>query len=265
MITRRTISIAALAFATLSCSYDEAIRRFTPQDADARSRAYLALLARRQTDSAMSRLMNCERSDPATRQQVVNIIGILDGEHFDSIRVLGANTWSTPRARRVNIDYEMHSPNGWFEASVATFDSAGDWRVYGLHARTLPQSLESMTWFTLRGKSLLQYGWLLATLLCAMITLATAILIAAQKGLPRRWGWVAVALVGYGTFALNWSTGEWSYNLFSVQLLGAGYTHGPYTPYFFAFSFPLGAALALDRYRRWRSQRGAPEVRLSVT
>lgn len=264
MPTRRTLWIAALALATVSCSYDDAIRRFTPPDADAHSRAYLELLSRRQTDSAMARLI-WEMQDPATRQQVVNVIGILDGEHFDSIRVIGANTWSTPQARRVNLTYELHSPNGWFEASVATFDSAGDWRVYGLHATTLSQSLESMQWFTLRGKSLVQYGWLVATILCAMGSLATAIFIGTRKGMPRRWGWVAMALLGYGTFALNWSTGEWSYNLLAVQLLGAGYTRaGPYAPYFFAFSIPLGSAMALDRYRRWKKQGVSPIVPVSV-
>jgi hypothetical protein len=255
MTTRRAFWIAALALATLSCSYDDAIRRFTPADADVRSRAYLALLTRRQTDSAMARLVR-EMQDPATRQQVVNVMGILDGERFDSIRVIGANTWSGPDARRVNLTYELHSASGWFEASVATFDTAGDWRVYGLHATALSQSLESMQWFTLRGKSLLQYAWLLATILCAICSVVTAIFIGTRKGMPRRWGWVAMALLGYGTFAMNWSTGDWSSNLLTVNLLGAGYTRaGLYAPYFFSFSIPLGSAMALDRYRRWKRQR----------
>ena len=257
MITRKALCIAALALASLSCSYDEAVRRFTPADADAHSRAYLALLSRRQTDSAMSRLIG-EMQDPATRQQLVNVMAMLEDEHFDSIRVIGANTWSTTQARRVNLTYELHSPHGWFETSVATFDSAGEWRVYGIHATTLSQSLESMQWFTLRGKSLIQYAWLLATILCAVCSLAIAIFIGTRKGMPRRWRWVAMSLLGYGTFAMNWSTGDWSYNLLSVQLLGAGYTRaGPYAPYFFAFSIPLGAAMALDRYRKWK-KKGIP-------
>ena len=146
-IGSRRLAVAILTLATLSCSHDEMLRKFTPPDADARARAYLALLSRRQTDSAMARLIR-EMQDPATRQQVVNVIGILDGEHFDSIRAIGANTWSTTGAYWVNLTYELHSPSGWFEASVATFDSAGDWRVFGLHATTLPQSLESRQRFT---------------------------------------------------------------------------------------------------------------------
>jgi hypothetical protein len=249
------LAVAVLAFAVSSCSYDDMLHRFTPPDADARARAYLTLLSRRQTDSAMSRIV-WEMQDPATRQQVVNIIGVLDGEHFDSIRVIGANTLSTPDARRVNLTYELHSPSGWFQASVATLDTAGDWRVTGLHANTLPQSLESMQWFTLHGKPPLAFAWLLATILCAMITLASAVFIGMQKGMPRRWLWAAMALLGYGAFALNWSTGQWSYNLFMVQLLGAGYTRaGPYSPYVFTFSLPLGSAMAFDRYRRWRRGR----------
>jgi hypothetical protein len=264
MTTRRTLWIAALALATLSCSYDDAIRRFTPADADARSRAYLALLTRGQTDSATARLIP-ELRDPASRQQLVNVMGVLDGVHFDSTRVIGANTWSGPHARRVNLTYELHAANGWFEASVATFDSAGDWRVYGLHATTLSQSLESMQWFTLRGKSPVQYAWLLATILSAICSLGTAIFIGTRKGMPRRWGWVAMALLGWGMFAMNWSTGDWSYNLLTAQLLGAGYTRaGPYAPYFFSFSIPLGAAMALDRYRRWRRQRVPLAVPVAV-
>jgi hypothetical protein len=254
MPTRRTFAIAALCLTALCCSYDEAIRRFTPPDADANSRAYLALLTRGNTDSAMARL-TWQMQDPATRQQVVNIMGILENEHFDSIRVIGANTWASPDARRVNLSYELHSSSGWFEASVATLDSAGDWRVYGLHAHTLAQSLESTQWFTLRGKSMLQYAWLLATLLNPIICLVTAVFVGTRKGMPRRRLWAAMALLGYGMFALNWSTGEWSIATLSVQFLGAGYVRaGQYAPYIFKFSIPLGAAMALERYRRWKVQ-----------
>lgn len=207
--TARTLVLATATLATLSCSYNEMLRKITPADADARAREYLGLLSRRQTDSAMARLIR-EIQGPATRQQVVNVIGIFDGEHFDSIRVIGANTWSTAAARRVNLTYELHSPNGWFEANVAIF-------------------------------------------------------IGTRKGMPRRWGWVAMALLGYGTFAMNWSTGEWSYNLLSVRLLGAGYTRaGLYAPYVFAFSIPLGSALALERYRRWKTRRVSPNVPVAV-
>ena len=260
MPTRRSLVIAALCLAAVSCSYEKMLHRLTPPDADARARAYLALLTRGQTDSAMARL-TWELQDPAARQQLVNVMAILEDEHFDSTRVIGANISITDSARRVDLGYELHSSNGWFEADVATVDSAGDWRVYGLHANVLAQSLESTQWFSLRGKSMLQYAWLLATFLNPIVCLITAIFIGTRKGMPRRWLWIAMALIGYGMFEMNWSTGEWSIRTLFVQFLGAGYVRaGPYAPYFFKFSLPLGAAMSLERYRRWKSTPVTPVV-----
>jgi hypothetical protein len=260
MSTIRALVIASLVLTPLACSYDDAVRRFTPPDADARSRAYLSLLTRRQPDSAMSRLVG-DLQSPETRQQLINVMGILEDERFDSIRVIGANIVQTTGAKRVDLTYEMRSSNRWFQANVATIDSAGDWKVYDLHVNALPQSLESTEWFALRGKTVLQYLWLLATGLSPVVCAATAIFIATRKSMPRRWRWVFMALIGYGIFQMNWSTGDWSINTLSVQLLGAGYVRAsPYSPYIFKFSIPLGAAMALVRYRSWRAKSAIPVI-----
>jgi hypothetical protein len=63
-----------------------------------------------------------------------------------------------------------------------------------------------------------------------------------------------MALLGAGTFTLNWSTGEHGSTLFAVQFLSAGWMRAsPYSPYMFTFSIPAGAAMAHERYRRWRA------------
>ncbi|HEX8941513.1 MAG TPA: hypothetical protein VF785_00165, partial [Gemmatimonadaceae bacterium] len=60
------VSIAALVLA--ACSGENAIRRFTPQDADARARAYLALFTRDQPDSAAARLVPALAGADAQRE-----------------------------------------------------------------------------------------------------------------------------------------------------------------------------------------------------
>lgn len=258
--TARTLAVAAIALAMVSCSYDAMARKFTPPDADARAREYLGLFAHRQTDAAMGRVVP-QLQTPEVRQELAKITTILANQRFDSMKVIGAATSTINGNRHSSLTYEMHAAGGWFEATVSTVDSAGDWRVDGVRATSLPRPLESEEWFTLSGKSTTEYAWLLATILCPLIAIGTAIFIATRTQMPKRWRWVAMALVGLGTYSLNWTTGDVGANPASVQLLSGGYMRaGPYSPYIFIISFPLGAAVAIDKYRRWRRDRAAAAV-----
>jgi hypothetical protein len=71
-----------IAASLLACSSAGIMRRFTPADADARSREYIAQLQRKQIDSAASRFV-AQLATPEAREQLTRVAAILGDREFD--------------------------------------------------------------------------------------------------------------------------------------------------------------------------------------
>lgn len=245
---------AALVILVLSaCSRDAALRRFTPADADARARAYLALFTRGHVDSAYARLAPSLQT-PTARSELEKVAALLSPVRLDSMKVVGASTNTWAGGRRVNLTYELYlQPSGWTLANVGTVDSAGTWVVEGVSARPLQRPLEEGARFSLSNKAAVYYLWLVITGLCAAISVGMAVFMATRRRMPKHWWWALASLVGVGGYSLNWATGQTGISLFKVQLFSAGALQsGPFTPWIVTFAFPLGALVALSKYRSWR-------------
>jgi hypothetical protein len=254
---RRTC-LVAIGLLTIGCSIDRVVQRMTPADADARSRAYLGLLVRGQLDSAIAPLLP-ELQRAETRAELGKIAALFRGQPLDSTRVIGVQVNTFNGTRHANLSYELHSPAGWFLANVATVDSANRWFVEGASGRTIPEPLEHTTRFTLVGRSPVHYLWLVLMLVAAGTSLGVALFVVSRRTMPRRWLWSAVALVGVGTMTLDWTSGMVGFNPITVMLLsGAVMRAGPVAPWTLSFAFPLGAVLALRRYRGWRASSATP-------
>jgi hypothetical protein len=262
----RLLRCALLALALGGCRADDALRRFTPAEADTRARGYLALFAAHRGAEAETRLLP-GMSGSEAHTAYVAIDSLLGGQHFDSVRVIGSAVNTINGVRHTNLTYEFKSQSGWILANVATVDSAGTWFVEALHARPMPQPLEVTNTFTLGGGSPLHYAWLILTIACAVVSLGTAIWLATRRQMPKRWRWVFLALLGVGGFSLNWTTGETAFRIVNVQLFGAGAMRlGPAAPWILTFGLPVGAILSLMRYRRWlRTPGDAPAASSTLT
>lgn len=145
-----------IAVPLLACSGAGMMRRFTPADADARSRAYIAQLQRKQVDSAALRFVP-QLATSEAREQLTRVAEILGDREFDSSAVVGASVNTINGVRHTDLTYELHSPSSWVLANLATVDTAGSWLVEGFSARPLRRSLEEDSAFTMAGKSLLHY------------------------------------------------------------------------------------------------------------
>jgi hypothetical protein len=209
-------------------------------------------------DSALARL-HPQLAGPEVEQQLARIGAMLDGQRFDSTRVVGVRTNVISGVRHVNLSYERHSARGWSIANVATVDSAGTWFVEGVSAQPIDRPIEESTRFGLQGKTVRHYAWLLLTILAAAISLSTACWIASRRAMPKRWRWVFASLIGVGAFSLNWASGEIGVRLLNVQLASAAFMRpGTVGPWVLTFGVPVGAVAALRRYRRWRASTLVP-------
>jgi hypothetical protein len=91
-----------------------------------------------------------------------------------------------------------------------------------------------------------QVAVLLVAIGLTLFEIATAIIVG-MTPMPRRWLWAVFALFGVGSFAMNWTTGAVSSNLFYVQLIGSIQRIGLAGPWFVSVSFPVGAIVALRK------------------
>jgi hypothetical protein len=76
-----------------------------------------------------------------------------------------------------------------------------------------------------------------------------------------KWLWSFAVLVGVGYFGVNWRTGQWTYQLFAIQIPVFSTIRPFYGPWTVAAYFPLGAIAFL--HRRWKMKitgESIPEV-----
>ena len=148
------------------------------------------------------------------------------------------------------LSYEL---TGHGRYGVATVDVRGRdtlKRIIGLGVSSIPEPLDQANRFTLRGKAPAHYLTLLLALVCVLCSVTAAVKVG-RTPMPGRWLWTLVALVGFGTFQLDWTSGAWHLSLIHFQLLSAGFKKmGPYAPWLISFSLPLGAVIALEKRRR---------------
>lgn len=238
--------------------------RFTTPAERQFSLDYLALLESQRIDSAFALLIPELQSD-TVRQQLVAVATILANHPLDSTSLIGVQLQSTAGTRFVNLSWEYPSHGQWIATNVAArYSPPTPARVAGFSAQLLVQSLRTLNRFTLQDRSVVHIVWLVAVIGMPLFCLTVAARVLTTRGMPKRWIWALVALVGVARFSLNWTTADVAVSPLYLTLFAAGATKaGPAAPWILSFALPLGAVLALVRYRRWiaiHQDTGAPDV-----
>jgi hypothetical protein len=241
--------VGLLTVMTAACSPDSLTKRIATPERDARAQRVIHQVVAGQRDSFLARARFDIDSASAARA-LFQIDSALKGQRVDGLTLIGANQFTSGNTDRITLSYEFRTERGWLAASVATLDSASTWALVGFHVEPLAGELRAVNEFHLGHRSAAQYLALLAMVACALFSLGTAIFLATRRQFPKRWRWVLASLVGVGMVSVDWTTGAVASRLFSVQLLGASAVRpSEFAPWILSFSFPIGAIVALSRYR----------------
>lgn len=248
----RRLSALTTVLLCAACDPDAAMQRMVTPDSDARARGYLALLARQQTDSALARL-DASLMQSNTRETFARMAALAAGSRFDSMHVIGVQLNTLNGIRHTNLTYEYHVPTGWHAANVAWVDSANTWIVEGVSIEPLPAKLETMYAFANAPFRPVGLLWIALATMSAGLSIGSALFVGSRRGMPRRFVWSLVALVGVGAFRLNWTTGATEIALLQLLLAGAGVLRPSVAaPWILTFGIPIGALWSLRRWYRWR-------------
>lgn len=157
------------------------------------------------------------------------------------------------RIANVAIQYAYPSSQ-WILVSATLSGEPDKLRLAGFHVQPLPASLADVNAFTLQGKSLVHYVFLLMAPVSLGIALFAFVVCLRTKGLKRKWLWALFTLMTVSSFTLNWTTGETDVQMLRVFLLGWGVTRfGWLAPWVVTVPIPLGALVFL-----WKHGRRAP-------
>lgn len=247
----RFIYLVAIPFCVLLVGCDQAalMKRFTPPEEESIAKGYVELLQQGKFDQIEHDLDSSLR-DSNVRDTLSKMAALLPAENTKSVKVVGAHIYHNQQSSTVDITFEYRFPSKWVLVNVTTLKNGDVRTLVGFHVTPIADSLENLNKFTLSGKSSLQYLTLICDVGSLLFTLYVFALCIRSKGLKARWLWLIIVLVGFGKFAVNWGTGEWTYQLFAVQIPCFSMSHPLYGPWTVAAYVPLGAIVFLYRRRK---------------
>lgn len=187
---------------------------------------------------------------PATLAQVRSMI---PREEPLSSKTVAWTVISATDMQRASIQQEYVYRGGVVEtyAVLVRKDSSAPWEVYGFHVDRVTNAQIRANAFTLADKRPRQYLFLLWAAASPLLMIAALVSVVRCRGLRRKWLWGILAFAGLGAFHMNWTTGQITVQIVSIQLIGAGVTRtlSVVAPWIVSATIPIGAVVVLWRTR----------------
>jgi hypothetical protein len=245
--------LAAIAFCVflVGCNQAALMKKWTPPETESIARSYVELLRQGQFDR-IERDLDASIKDSNVRDTFAKMAAIFPDGNPESVKVVGAHIFRGPEYSTTDITLEYQFPNKWLLVSVATRRKGEVSSVIGFHVNPMPDSLENLNKFTLVGKSAAQYLILTAAVCSLLFSFYVLVLCVRTKNVKTKWLWMLFILVGVGRLAVNWTTGEFTFALFAIQIPCVAAGQALYGPWTVAIYLPLGAILFLNH--RWNKK-----------
>jgi hypothetical protein len=143
-----------------------------------------------------------------------------------------------------SIEYEyQYSTDRWAYYSFILLEENNQYKIISFNFLPTYKSLDNIHDFTLKGKSFLHYLWLTLMILVPIFIILTVIFII-RTPVKYKWLWILLVIFGVVKFQLNWTTGEFDYQLINFTFFGAGFVKwGVIAPWIMSFSIPLVAII----------------------
>lgn len=245
-----SFTLIGLFFAMLmtGCSQERLMKAFTSPEDEKVAKDYISLLQQQRFDQIENAL------DPAIKAKstdfhktLLDMATQIPAQAPLSIKLVGANFLTSNTLHKSDITYEYQYPDRWVLVRIAVQKKDGVSTITGFNVKKLSNSLENSNRFSLSGKSASQYTMLVAAVIAPLFSLYALILCIRTKMPERKWLWIIGILLGVGTISINWATGDWAFQLVSVQLLSASAVAPQYGTWTISVSLPLCAILFVLR------------------
>ena len=235
-----------------SCSSKQILEKIAPKAEVEFAKQYLGELRAGRLDE-VERQLDVQVRTPDIRIKLAEVASYFPPGEPKSVELIGSHVFQGPDRWSANLSFQYGFENAWLVANVVLERKNGGLVVMGVHVNRIPDSLERINAFTMKGKGPIHYLFLGGVALVVSFIFVILVVCLRCRDLPRKWLWALFILIGVVTLNINWTTGKIGFQPVSFHLLGAGATTaGPYAPWLLHLSFPLGAVMFLARRRRAR-------------
>lgn len=230
--------------------------KFATDQQEAVAKGWVRQLRERHFDAIEAAVDERLRTD-ALRPELEKMADAIPPGEPTSVVLVGDQHVASSTGSSVNLTYEYDYGGCYLLANVAIGTKDGVSRIIGLSAQRLERPLEAQHRFDLAGHAPIAYVVLGGAILAPMLTLWALVACVRTPLKGRKWPWILFILVSLGTVSVNWATDDWTFQLLSLQMLGAFVvSSGAYSPWILGCSLPLGAILFLA----WRRELRAPSA-----
>jgi hypothetical protein len=233
---------------------DSLLRKYAPQEDESLALRYIEMLRQNRFDQIEDRL-DPGVKDEEIRNTLAGMAQLFPAREPASIKPVEVDVVRSADSSKTSITLEYEfgpaatltngraevMPKSWLLAqAVIQKRDGGDETISGLHVMTISEPVESINEFTLLDKGLPQHVGLCLAILVSVFSLYVFVLCLRTKG-RMRWIWLILIVVGVCRITVNWTTGQWLFSLWTIQVPPVMMFCTPYGPWIVQISAPLGA------------------------
>jgi len=254
-VLRPLLVLSGLFVSLAGCDQQAAFERFIPKEESALAKQVLARFFANDS-AATERQLDPSVITPSVHAALEQMAAMFPPEPAKRVTTVGANTLAVDQVTTYNLTFEHEFSHAWLLSNVVLRKRGTHTTVLGLHVSPMTQSLEAQNRFTFAGKGALHYVVFALAIAIPVFIVFTLVLCARTRIARRKWLWLIFVALGVVQLSLSWTDGSFAVRPLQFALLGSGYVRsGPYAPFIFNISFPLGAVVFLLKRRSLGSPR----------
>lgn len=243
MSTVSKIIIATFILLVTACSYQDMADKLIPKKESKFAMDYLHKLQARDFEH-VKKYLDPSIESQVTDEKLIEITEYFPSGELQSTELIGSQVNTLNSQWQGNFSFEYQFSGGWALANVVLKKSNDALSVIGFNVYRTEASQKELNKFNLSGKSAIQYLVLILAIIAPLFILVTLYFCIKTPIPKRKWLWVLFVLVGVGSISINWTTGQYAIQSFSINLFSASaMAAGPFAPWIVSASIPLGAML----------------------
>ena len=243
MMTRpRLLALCAmLCLALAGCDRQQVAHWFAPTDQDAAGRQYVEDIRSRNFTPLEKDLAPGVVVPDAALMSLALFLNA--GEAPKSVTIVTRNVNTVDGVTHYDLGYQYEFAKDLRLIELNLAKTGGVTKIAGLHTYAITVPLQQVNAFRLRFKAPQHLIFLAAWVLMALFTLGTAIACWRTPMGRSKPLWLLIILLGFGEFAINWTTGTIYYDLMALELFAVGFYRDLAGVWTLQIGFPLGALL----------------------
>lgn len=224
--------------------------KFAPKEETEFSKQYFTFIQSHNIE-AIKKYLDPKVADAQLEQKFDKVAKLFPNESPKSIKFIGDNAMAMDGVTRSNLSLEYEFSNTWDLANIVLEKQGSTYRVLGFNIQQLKDSLENLTRFTFWGQDSKHYLVFTAAILLLLLDIYALVLCIKTPIPKRKWLWIIFILIGFGTVAFNWMTGEFYFDPLSIKLPLVQFSQMLYQPFMIHMLIPVGAIVFLLRRKKW--------------